>query len=136
MMKRVTYGPYSEYAVARERAMRMKGDGRHYSIKISDKLELPTMDKPGRTFKGGNCWFVEAYLRDRVWTMRKFIEPKGNHGYGVAVAAGEGYVTIGIRQHDGQGEIASFESLGDLVELIQTLRQAQLEAFKPDPQKI
>ena len=57
----VTYGPYSEYAPAQERAIRMQTDGRHSpgSIKIK-KTTLPESAEPG-TFRGGDAWFIEAF---------------------------------------------------------------------------
>ncbi len=60
--------------------------------------------------------------------MRNFYEPKGNHGYGLAVAAGPGYVTVGIRERTGQGEIMSIEHKEDAEQVLNTLRIAFKEA--------
>lgn len=61
--------------------------------------------------------------------MRKFFEPKGNHGYGVAVSASEGSAVIGIRQEHGQGEVLGFNSPEDLRQFVALLKQAERAAF-------
>ena len=61
--------------------------------------------------------------------MREFFAPKGNHGYGFAVAAGEGYVTMGLRQKEGQGEVLGFNSVEDFAAFMVTMSKAGRRAF-------
>ena len=61
--------------------------------------------------------------------MRAFKSIPGNNGYGIAVAAGDRVVTLGIRQEDGQGESLTFESELEFRKFLMLLRAAGQKAW-------
>jgi hypothetical protein len=71
-------------------------------------------------------------MRTSVGTL---YEPSGNHGFGLVVGHGEGYMVLGIRKPTTQGNILSITNRPDMDRIIELLTKARDRAWPMEKTK-